>query len=575
MTYSILIAFLALALSAIMAFAWVVAGRTGQSGWVDAIWSFAVGGAGVAAALTPVGDGGAPTVRQGIVASLAAIWALRLGLHIARRTIGGADDPRYAQLRREWGAAFRRKLFWFLQVQAVAAFLLVLSILVAARNPASGLRLGDWLGILVLITSVAGEAAADRQLTRFRANPANKGRVCDVGLWALSRHPNYFFEWLGWLAYPAIAIDPTGTYGFGWIALIGPAFMYWLLVHVSGLPPLEAHMLRSRGDAFRAYQARVNGFWPGLPRPATLHRQSSEVFVSLIASAIRSVERTELPDPVTRLGIDLLVGRTRRQLAIVPAGEERDFVRAMSVRPIAEYPEAANNQHYELPPSFFELTLGPRRKYSCCLYERGTESLGEAELRALKATVAHADLADGQRILELGCGWGSLTLFMAELYPGRQDRRGFQFQSSASPDRVGGRGAWLCQCDRTDRGHERIRAGRNLRAHRVGGDVRTYVQLAGASRPGSVVARTRRPIVSACLYAQKPSLPIRPSERVRLDRAAFLHRRDHAEPRPDPSFSRLFRRGVTNGAGAAAITPRPRSTGLPISTRTCRGSTVS
>jgi steroid 5-alpha reductase family enzyme len=65
-----------------------------------------------------------------------------------------------------------------------------------------------------------------------------------------------------------IAIDPTGGYAWGWIALSGPALMYWLLVYASGIPPLEAHMLRSRGDAFRAYQARVNAFWPGPPRPA-------------------------------------------------------------------------------------------------------------------------------------------------------------------------------------------------------------------------------------------------------------------------------------------------------------------
>ncbi|MBN9066604.1 MAG: DUF1295 domain-containing protein, partial [Rhizobiales bacterium] len=73
----------------------------------------------------------------------------------------------------------------------------------------------------------------------------------------------YFFEWLGWLAYVIIAIDFTDAYPWGWLALTGPLLMYWLLVHVSGIPPLEAHMLRSRGTAFRDYQHRVNAFWPG------------------------------------------------------------------------------------------------------------------------------------------------------------------------------------------------------------------------------------------------------------------------------------------------------------------------
>jgi cyclopropane-fatty-acyl-phospholipid synthase len=138
--------------------------------------------------------------------------------------------------------------------------------------------------------------------------------------------------------------------------------------------------------------------------------------MSLIEAAIRAVESTPLPDPVTRLGIELLVGQTRRKLTAAPASEI-SFARAMASHPIAEHTDAANEQHYELPPEFFGHTLGPRRKYSCCLYPTGLETLAEAELLALEETVAHADLAYGQTILELGCGWGSLTLFMAERFP--------------------------------------------------------------------------------------------------------------------------------------------------------------
>lgn len=273
MTALLVVAALALALSLIMAGAWLIAIRTGNSGWIDAIWSFAIGGAGVAAALmplTPGAPGGAPISRQLLVAALAAIWSLRLGLHIVARTIGGGDDPRYARLREEWGGDFRRRLFWFLQIEAAVALLLLMSVMIAAHNPAPRLGAGDYLGILLLAAAIAGEGIADRQLARFRADPANRRRVCEVGLWGLSRHPNYFFQWLGWLAYAVIAIFPDGGFGYawGWLALSGPVFMYWLLVYVSGLPPLEAHMLRSRGDAFRAYQARINAFWPGLPKRA-------------------------------------------------------------------------------------------------------------------------------------------------------------------------------------------------------------------------------------------------------------------------------------------------------------------
>ena len=265
---------LAAGLSLTMIGAWAIAIRTGRSGWIDAIWSFAIGVAGIVAALAPLGAGEPQTARQIIVALLAAIWSLRLGLHIVARTAGGGDDPRYARLREEWGAAYRRRLLLFLQIQAAAAFLLALSILVAAHNPAPGIGLTDWLGVLLLVVAIAGEGIADRQLARFRAAAVDKDSVCDIGLWGLSRHPNYFFQWLGWLAYAVIAIDPTGGYAWGWIALSGPALMYWLLVHASGIPPLEAHMLRSRGDAFRAYQARVNAFWPGPARPAR-HAEAS------------------------------------------------------------------------------------------------------------------------------------------------------------------------------------------------------------------------------------------------------------------------------------------------------------
>jgi cyclopropane-fatty-acyl-phospholipid synthase len=133
--------------------------------------------------------------------------------------------------------------------------------------------------------------------------------------------------------------------------------------------------------------------------------------------AIRAVERTPLPDPLTSAGIEFLVGRTRRALATGQQEDEQVFARDMVRHPIAWHPDAANRQHYELPPSFFGLVLGPRRKYSSCLYDTGNETLAEAEVLALEETVAHAGLADGQRILELGCGWGSLSLFMAERFP--------------------------------------------------------------------------------------------------------------------------------------------------------------
>jgi cyclopropane-fatty-acyl-phospholipid synthase len=138
--------------------------------------------------------------------------------------------------------------------------------------------------------------------------------------------------------------------------------------------------------------------------------------MSLYAAAVRLAERAPIPDSILRAAIDHFCGQRARSLAATTA-DEAGFARGMAAYPIAQFTDAANEQHYELPPRFFELTLGPRRKYSCCHYPTGLESLEEAELAALEQTVSHAALADGQTILELGCGWGSLSLFMAERYP--------------------------------------------------------------------------------------------------------------------------------------------------------------
>jgi cyclopropane-fatty-acyl-phospholipid synthase len=139
--------------------------------------------------------------------------------------------------------------------------------------------------------------------------------------------------------------------------------------------------------------------------------------MSLITATIDVAERTPLPDPVLKLGVEALVAGARRRLRALPADIEADFARDMAGHPVAEHADAANDQHYELPAAFFALALGPRRKYSSCLYGDGAETLAAAEDRALAETGRHADLQDGQSILELGCGWGSLSLWMAETLP--------------------------------------------------------------------------------------------------------------------------------------------------------------
>ena len=139
--------------------------------------------------------------------------------------------------------------------------------------------------------------------------------------------------------------------------------------------------------------------------------------MSLLAATLQRLESAPLPDSLTRIGVSHLVDRTRRSLDRTPAGAEADFARGMGERPIAEFTQAANDQHYELPAAFFGLVLGPHRKYSCGYYERAGSTLVQAEVAALERTADMAEIADCQEILELGCGWGSLSLWMAENYP--------------------------------------------------------------------------------------------------------------------------------------------------------------
>jgi steroid 5-alpha reductase family enzyme len=254
----------AFGLSGVMMFAWWFQRRRGNAGWVDVIWTFGTGAAAVLAALWPLQDATIFPLRLAIVVTLAGLWSIRLGLHLRHRVLTRPEDARYAGFRVEWGARFQTRLFWFLQIQAVCAWPLAVAVLLAARNPAPGPRLTDFAALIVSAVAILGEAIADRQLARFVAASGHARRVFDSGLWAWSRHPNYFFEFLGWCAWPLFAFNPDWPLGL--LALIAPALMYWLLVHVSGIPPLEKLMLMSRGDAWRDYQSRTSAFFPLPPR---------------------------------------------------------------------------------------------------------------------------------------------------------------------------------------------------------------------------------------------------------------------------------------------------------------------
>ena len=249
-----------LGLMTLFALSFLVARRMDNYGIVDIIWSYCF--TGVAWFYAWSGTG-APS-RRILVASLATAWSLRLGTHLYRRVMSHhpEEDSRYRQLRTDWAGVFGPKMFGFFQLQAISVVLLSVPFFFPTRNAFPGLNLWEFAGTAIVILSLVGEAVADAQLAAFRRNPDQKGKVCNVGFWRYTRHPNYFFEWCIWVGFFCFACGSV----WGWTSIIAPLAILHLLLNVTGVPMAEASSLKSKGDAFRAYQRTTNAFFPGPPK---------------------------------------------------------------------------------------------------------------------------------------------------------------------------------------------------------------------------------------------------------------------------------------------------------------------
>lgn len=234
---------------------WLWQLRSANAGIVDVIWSACLAAAAVFLAITARGTLDA----RFLTGALGGLWGLRLALHLWRRVRTG-EDGRYHYLREHWKGS-QARFFALFQLQAFLVALFALPFWVAANNPA--LR-PAWLiaAVLTWLVSVGGEWLADLQLENFRAQAGNRNRTCRAGLWHYSRHPNYFFEWLHWFSYVALARGAA----YGWLALSGPLVMFVFLRFLSGIPFTEAQALRSRGEDYRAYQRRTPMLFPWFPK---------------------------------------------------------------------------------------------------------------------------------------------------------------------------------------------------------------------------------------------------------------------------------------------------------------------
>ncbi|MCH2100354.1 MAG: DUF1295 domain-containing protein [Planctomycetes bacterium] len=237
---------------------WGGLGRAGRSGWADFAWAVAIGVS--AAVLAELGNGWA--YRKVVVAALALVWASRLAVHLGKRLAHEGEDGRYLAMAARLGASYRTFMLGFFLLQAFMAWVFTLPFFVLAQDPTENFRAIELLGLGLWLISLAGNNLADRQLVAWKADPANQGKTCRSGLWAWSRHPNYFFEWLIWCAYPVMAI---GTDGLIWAAGVA-AFMFIMVRFVSGVPFTEQQAVRSRGDDYRRYQESVSPFFPLPPK---------------------------------------------------------------------------------------------------------------------------------------------------------------------------------------------------------------------------------------------------------------------------------------------------------------------
>jgi steroid 5-alpha reductase family enzyme len=248
----------AAAVVVLMVIVWAFSIRFRDASIIDPVWGPAFVLVALVAALAGDGD----PARRWLVFALTALWGLRLGVHLTRRKLSErGEDRRYAALRRREGDSFALwSLWWIFGVQGLLVLIVSLPIQAAAQRP-GGLSVAIIPGIVVFVVGLAFEAIGDEQLRRFKANPANQGKVMDHGLWRYTRHPNYFGDACVWWGLWLVTLSAGGV----WWTLVGPAVMTLFLVRVSGKAMLERDIGKRRPE-YADYIERTSGFFPLPPR---------------------------------------------------------------------------------------------------------------------------------------------------------------------------------------------------------------------------------------------------------------------------------------------------------------------
>jgi steroid 5-alpha reductase family enzyme len=236
----------------------LLASKLNNYGIVDPAWAFGF--------LWPIGwmavgcmNFGNPS-RIALYGAMGALWSLRLGVYLTIRVARHhpKEDVRYEVLREKWKDTLKKSFLKFYLAQGFLVILMAVPFVIVFGNTTRQFEVLEWIGFAVWLIGFVGESTADWQMARFKAEPANKGRVCNVGLWRYSRHPNYFFESVIWWG---IWIFACGS-PWGWVTGYAPLLILCFLLRVTGIPLTEKCAIESKGEAYREYQRTTSAFVP-------------------------------------------------------------------------------------------------------------------------------------------------------------------------------------------------------------------------------------------------------------------------------------------------------------------------
>lgn len=244
----------------IMLVAWLYAMKIKNYSIVDAVWaaSFSI----LALCFFFLAPG--TLERRALCVSLVCLWSVRLAWMLAKRIRSHhpKEDGRYLALREKYAPNVEREFLEFFMIQGLSVVLLSVPFMIMALNSDSPLSTLEWCGAGIVLLSFLGEALADHQANLFKADPKNAGKVCQMGLWRYSRHPNYFFESCIWWGFFIMAAASP----WGFVTIYCPLVILYLLLKVTGIPLAEAQSLKSRGEAYRQYQQTTSAFIPWFVR---------------------------------------------------------------------------------------------------------------------------------------------------------------------------------------------------------------------------------------------------------------------------------------------------------------------